>query len=166
MPIPAIRPALMMIVAVPWSGSGSDRGRLRKRRASVGDVVEIDKAAALADDVEQIAMLAGRRVGPFARRTLAGFASFQPDEHGAARRVPHVADQPVTALAATVGEIMTAHRLGIARETVRQFGSIVRASLRRRPFGDALDRIALQHLGEDRRPSRRRSGRTCGASTR
>jgi hypothetical protein len=29
----------------------------------VGDVVEVDKAAALADDVEEIAVVAGRRVG-------------------------------------------------------------------------------------------------------
>ena len=37
----------------------------------VGDVVEVEKAAALADDVEQIAMLAGGGVGPFAGRPLA-----------------------------------------------------------------------------------------------
>ena len=64
--------------------------------------------------------------GPFAGRTLAGFRSFQPDEQRAAGRIPHVADQPVAAPAAAVGEIMTAHRLGIARETLRQFGSIER----------------------------------------
>ena len=92
----------------------------------IGDVAEIGKAAALADDIEEVAVIAGRRVGPFAGRTLAGFRSFQPDEQGAAGRIPHVADQPVAALAATVGEIMTAHRLGIARETVRQFGGIER----------------------------------------
>ena len=105
--------------------------RLRSRQAEkvpglVGDVAEIDKAAALADDIEEIAMIAGRRVGPFAGRALAGFRSFQPDEQGAAGRIPHVADQPVAALAAAVGEIMAAHRLGIARETVRQFGGIER----------------------------------------
>ena len=104
---------------------------LRSREAEkvpslIGDVVEIGKAAALADDIEEVAMIAGRRVGPFAGRTPAGFRSFQPDEQRAAGRIPHVADQPVTALAATVGEIMTAHRLGIARETVRQVGGIER----------------------------------------
>ena len=92
----------------------------------VGDVAEVDKAAALADDIEEIAMIAGRGVGPFAGRALAGFRSFQPDEQGAAGRIPHVADQPVAALAAAVGEIVAAHRLGIARETVRQFGGVER----------------------------------------
>lgn len=29
----------------------------------IGDVLEIDKAAAFADDVQEIAMFAGRRVG-------------------------------------------------------------------------------------------------------
>ena len=90
----------------------------------VGDVVEVDKAAALADDVEEIAMFAGGGVGPFAGRALAGFRSFQPDEHRAAGRVADVADQPVAAFAAAVGEIVAAHRLGIARETVRQFGGV------------------------------------------
>ena len=46
------------------SGAGSEAPRL------VGDVVEIEKAAAFADDVEQIAVLAGGGVGPFAGRPL------------------------------------------------------------------------------------------------
>ncbi len=46
----------------------------------IGDVEEIGEAAAFADDVEQIAMFAGRRVGPFASGTLAGFRSSQADE--------------------------------------------------------------------------------------
>src|ERR1700736_530619 len=79
----------------------------------VGDVVEVDKATAFADDVEKIAVVAGRRIGPFAGRALAGFRSFQPDEHGATGRVSNVADQPVAAFPAAVGEIMTAYRLGI-----------------------------------------------------
>jgi len=71
-------------------------------------------------------VIASRRVGPFAGRTVAGFRPPQPDEQGAARRIRRIADQSVAALAAAVGEIMTAHRLGIARETVRQFGGVER----------------------------------------
>ena len=71
-------------------------------------------------------MFAGGGVGPFAGGAFAGFRTAQPDEHRAARRVLDVADQPVAALAATVGEIMAAHRLGLARETVRQFTRISR----------------------------------------
>ena len=105
--------------------------RFRSRQAEkvprlVGGVAEIGKAAAFADDIEEVAVIAGRRVGPFAGRTLSGFRPFQPDEQGAAGCIPHVADQPVASLAATVGEIMAAHRLGIARKPVRQFGGIER----------------------------------------
>ena len=39
-------------------------------------------------------------------------------------------------------------------------------SSRRRPLGDARERIAFQHLRQDRRAGRRRSARTCAASTR
>ena len=84
--------------------------------------MEIEKAAALADDVEQVAVLAGGGVGPFAGRPLGRL--LEPDEHRAARRVAHVADQPIAALTAAVGEIVAAYRFGLARETVRQFGSV------------------------------------------
>ena len=92
----------------------------------IDDVGEFGEAAAFADDVEQIAMLAGRRVGPFASGALARFGSSQPDEQGAPWRVADIANQPVAALPPAVGEVMTAHRLGIAREPVRQFGGVER----------------------------------------
>ncbi len=88
----------------------------------IDDVGEFGEAAAFADDVEQIAMLAGRRVRPFAGSTLARFGSSQPDEEGAPWRVADIANQPVAALPPAVGEVVAAHRLGIARETVRQIG--------------------------------------------
>ena len=91
----------------------------------VGDVVEIGKTATFANDIEQITAFTRAGVGPFADGAFAGFSSFEPDEHGTARGVSHVAHQPIAAFAATVGEIVAAHRLGIARETVCQFGSIV-----------------------------------------
>ena len=67
-------------------------------------------------------MLAGRGIGPFAggpfRRLL------ETDEHRATRCIVDVADQPVPPLAPAVGEIVSAHRFGLAREAVRQFGSV------------------------------------------
>ena len=42
---------------------------------------------------------------------------------------------------------MTAHRLGLARETACQFGSVARTS-RGLPFADPLDRVAFEHLGQ------------------
>src|SRR5262249_53994314 len=85
---------------------------------------EVDETAALADDVEQIAMLAGGGVGPFAGRSFRRFP--QPHEHRSARRVAHVAHQPVAALAPAIGEIVTAYRLGLSREAVRQLGGVAR----------------------------------------
>src|ERR1700737_558590 len=82
------------------------------------DIVEIDQTATFADHVKQVAVLAGRRVGPFAGRAAAGVHAFQADEHRAAGRVPDVADLPVIADATSVEEIMTAHRLGLAREAM------------------------------------------------
>ena len=67
-------------------------------------------------------MLAGRGIGPFAggalRRVL------EPHEHRAARGIVDIADQPVPPLALAIGEVVTAHRLGLAREAVCQFGGV------------------------------------------
>src|SRR5260370_37979434 len=96
--------------------------RLRSRHGEkapgfVCDVVEVDKATAFADDVEEITVVAGRRIGPFACRALAGFRSFQSEEQAAARRVRDIADQPVAGLPARLGEIAAGHRLGQPPET-------------------------------------------------
>src|SRR5699024_10897838 len=101
----------------------------RLRQAEEGtcllrDIGEIHEATALADDVEKVAMLAGGGVGPFARRALAALGAGQAHEHRAPRRIVHVAYHPVATFATSVGQIVAAHRLGIARETVRQFRSI------------------------------------------
>ena len=106
----------------------------------IGDVEEIDEAAAFADDVEQIAMFAGRRVRPFAGSTLARFGSSQPDEQGAPWRVADIANQPVAAFSPAVREVVAAHRLGIARETVRQIGSLM-------AHGYAATRSAIRSSG-------------------
>ncbi len=104
-----------------WVGSW----QAEKASRFIGDVGEIGEAAVFADDVEQIAMIAGRRVRPFACRTLAGFRPVQSDEEGATWRIADIADQPVAALPPAVEEVVAAHRLGIARETVRQIGGLM-----------------------------------------
>src|SRR3546814_8594549 len=48
----------------------------------------------------------------------------------------------------SVGQIFAAHGLGGAAETLRQVGG-VKGHLCGLPLGDALDRIALQHLAQD-----------------
>ena len=104
--------------------------RVRSRKAEkaprlIGNIGEFGEAAAFADDVEQIAMFAGRGVGPFARGALARSRPLQPDEEGAPWRVADIAHQPVAALPPAIGEVVTTHRLGIARETVRQIGGLM-----------------------------------------
>ena len=106
----------------------------------IGNVLEVDQAAAFLDHVEQIAMLAGRCVRPFSGSTLARFGSSQPDEEGAPWRVADIANQPVAALPPAVGEVVAAHRLGIARETVRQIGGLM-------AHGYAAARSAMRSSG-------------------
>jgi hypothetical protein len=75
-------------------------------------------AAARRDDVEEIAMIAARGIGPFSRRSAIA-ACGKPDVEAPSRRVTGVANHPIMALAATAGKITTAHRLGIICETAR-----------------------------------------------
>jgi len=67
-------------------------------------------------------MLARRGVGPFADRAWA----LQSDKQAAARRVADVANQPVAARAAAIGEIMPAHCVRFTRKTARQLGGRAR----------------------------------------
>ena len=87
-----------------------------------GHIFEVDEAERFADYVEQIAMLTRRGVGELAGLAFGRIP--QPHEHRAAGRVAHVADLPVIALATAGVEIMTAHRLGLSAETLRQIGSV------------------------------------------
>ena len=77
--------------------------------------------------------------GPFAGGAGTVVGSVQADIEAAARRVLDVADDPVAARTASVGEVMAAHGLGIAREAARQLGACddMAASSHGRPVGDA-----------------------------
>ena len=114
--------------------------KAEKASCFIGNFGEFGETTAFSDDVEQIAMLAGRRVRPFAGSTLARFGSSQPDEQGAPWRVADIANQPVAAFSSAVGEVVTAHRLGIARETVRQIGGLM-------AHGYAAARSAMRSSG-------------------
>ena len=119
--------------------------RLRSRHGEkapglISDVAEIDQTAAFADDVEQIAMFCAGGIRPSPGSTFAGFRSYQPDKERATGCVPDVADEPVPTFAATVGKIVAAHRLGIARETVRQIGDMM-------AHGYAAARSAMRSSG-------------------
>src|SRR5579871_4972905 len=96
----------------PWQAE--ERPRFIER------VAQAIEAPVEGDEVEQIAMFAGGGVGPFAGGAFAAVGTAQTHEEAAAGRVGDIADQPVTALAMAVGEVVAAHRLGITRETMSQ----------------------------------------------
>jgi hypothetical protein len=96
------------------------RHRLRSRQAEeptrlLGNVPEVDEAARLADEVEQIAELTGRRIRP-----SAGAGTGQMHIKGPSLAVADIADEPVIAGTAAGGEIVPADRLRVLRETIRQ----------------------------------------------
>src|SRR3546814_15979956 len=59
-------------------------------------------------------------IGPFSGARLA-LAAAEADVETSPRCIMHIADQPIMAFAATVREIVAAHRLGILTETARKF---------------------------------------------
>ena len=77
-------------------------GQVQERPRLVRDIAEGGEAAARADEIEQIAMLAGRGVGPFAGGALAAVRAVQPDEERAAGIARGIADQPVAPFAPAV----------------------------------------------------------------
>ena len=87
-----------------------------------GNVREVDQTERVLDHVQQIAIFTRGRVLPFTGNAF--HAVVQPDEHGAASRVSDITNLPVIALFATIRQIVTAHRLGLSTETLREFGSV------------------------------------------
>lgn len=124
-------------------------GHGQKGSCLVGDGLEVDEPHALANDVEQVAMLAGGCVGPLAGRSLRRVP--EPDEHRTARRVANITDLPVLARAPSVREVVPAHRLGMFAESVGEFGGIVAWHHRHHAVSRSLTRATGQ------RPSTRSS---------
>ena len=94
----------------PWCGRDRLVG-LRSRQAQkpsrlVECVSQRRAALRLSNKIEEVAVFAGGRVCPLARRTPVG--ALQPDHHRAAGRVVDVAHCPPATLATTVGEVVAA----------------------------------------------------------
>jgi hypothetical protein len=87
----------------------------------VGDVTEVIEGTSRANDIEEIAMFSGRGVGPMADPARARPPAPKAHESRGARRIPDVADDPISAGAPAIGEIVAADSLGMAREA---FGEI------------------------------------------
>ena len=82
----------------PLAGGG---GQAQETPCLGEDVVEGKKAAAQADDIEKVAVLAGRGVAPFTGRALAD-AVLSAGPTSNVQACCALADEPVAALAATV----------------------------------------------------------------
>lgn len=108
-------------------------------------LAHIDVTATGRDHIEQVAMFAARGIGPFARPAARLTRRRQEKVKAATGRPPDIADKPVAAFAATVGEIVAAHGLGIFGEAARQFtGWTFHAGLLQRPCARAdVDRKAI-----------------------
>src|SRR5690348_4488971 len=76
--------------------------------------------APAADQVQEIAVLGGRGIAPATGCTGTAVGTGEADIKAASRRVVDIAGDPVAAAAASVRQIMAAHRLGLAREAARQ----------------------------------------------
>jgi len=91
-----------------------------------GELLEIFQMVSLAKKLlKSVVRAQGFNVGMnLGRAAGAGVRPAQPHKHRPAGRVADVAHRPVAALASTLGEVMAADRLGVAREAARQLGSV------------------------------------------
>ena len=103
-------------------GRACDAGQVEEAAGFVGNVLKAMQTARVADDVEEIAMFAGRGVGPVAGGAPAGLGALQADVKRAAGRVADVAHKPVGAMAAAVGEIAAANGFGALRQPLGEVG--------------------------------------------
>ena len=89
----------------------------------LGHIPEVDKAERLADDVEEVAVLSRRAIGPLSCRAFGGV--LETDIQRASGGVLDIPDQPVVAGATAGRQVFAADRLGLSAETDCQIGSIV-----------------------------------------
>ena len=146
----------------------SGRGRLRKVRASsrASRKRSSPRLSAIRSRRSPCSPVAASVHLPAAPLPLSG--PLEPDKQAAARRVGDIADQPIAAFAMAVGEIVAAHRLGIARETVGQIGGVRRHGDRLTPPPDPRCGPAgsVPSMHREWRDHSHRSARTGAASTR
>ena len=86
-------------------------------------VLEIGEAERLADDVEEVAVLSRRAIGPLSCRAFGGV--LETDIQRASGGVLDIPDQPVVAGATAGRQLFAADRLGLSAETVCQFRSVL-----------------------------------------
>ena len=88
------------------------------------DISKLKETATFPDDIEQISVLAGRRIGPFACCALPRIGPAQPNEHRPAGRVARVSDDPVSANPSPIRKIMSADNFRALREAAIKIRSL------------------------------------------
>src|SRR4030095_5697562 len=88
----------------------------QERACLLEGIAQPVETAAERNEVQKVAMLAGGGGSPLSGCTLAMLRAAQADKQAATLSVGDIADQPVATLPVAIGEIVAAHRLGIARE--------------------------------------------------
>ena len=89
--------------------------RLVEKAARFGErVAERGQPQLRGDKIEKIAMVARGGIGPFAGRAGTVGWTGQAHEQAASGRVLDIADDPVAALFAALGQIVSADRFGVS----------------------------------------------------
>lgn len=90
-------------------------------RAGLGEKIgEAGDPRPLADDVEEIAVIAGCGICVFPRSTRPRGRSHKPHEERAARVVLQITDHPVGAFPPACGKVMTTNAFGILRKLAQE----------------------------------------------
>ena len=98
-----------------WGAARFSARQIQKASRLIGDIAKVAESAALADDIEQIAMFGRGEVAPTPGSAGAGFRSAKPDEHRPAGRIANVAYCAVAGPAA-------AHWIGNGGKRPRRHG--------------------------------------------
>jgi hypothetical protein len=83
----------------------------QKPSSVVEGIAEPEMAAGLRDDIEQIAVLPGLSIGPFACGATTVRRRGETNIKTAARRIASISDQPVAAFSPSGGKIVATYRL-------------------------------------------------------
>src|SRR2546430_1704225 len=118
-------PAAITSVTIPKRTPCPRRWPMARRGVSTGALSLPDGSSQVrCAPVIEPACLARGAVVPVAGGAFATPWPGQADEEAAAGCFCDIADQPVAAVAATIGEVMAAHRLSITREAAGEFGRL------------------------------------------
>src|SRR6267142_4688414 len=101
-----------------------EAGQTEKATGLINNVMEVDEARGFSDDVEQIAMLAGRGISPLTCGPLARARPTQANEHRSSRRVANVTDSPVAADTSSIREIVAAYGFSLLGKAAREMRSL------------------------------------------